>query len=198
VVSVLPLLVTARLTLRAWRPDDADFAYDMYSRPEVQRYLGRVPRVMADRSEAVAMIERLMALDEPVHGRWVAVRRDDAVAVGTVILKSIPASNGLPDTPSAELPPSGDTEIGWHFHPDAWGHGYATEAARAVLDHAYASSLTKVVAVTNPANLASQAVCLRIGLEARGLTSEYYNSECALFVGASGRPLEFRSTKRPK
>ncbi|CAN5161066.1 GNAT family N-acetyltransferase [soil metagenome] len=176
---VQPVLETDRLILRAWQPDDADFAFDMYSRWEVQRYIGREPRVMADRSEADALVERLAAND----GRWVVVRRDDAARLGTVILKSIPASDGHPETPAAELLPSGDTEIGWHFHPDAWGHGYAAEAARAVLDYAFSSGLTKVVAVTHPDNVASQAVCERIGLVRQGLTSKYYNTECELFVG---------------
>lgn len=178
---VQPILETDRLILRAWQPDDADFAFDMYSRWEVQRYIGREPQVMHDRSEAVAMIERLMSLDEPRTGRWVVVRRDDADRLGTVILKSIPASG-----PQQELLPSGDTEIGWHFHPDAWGHGHATEAAKAVLDYAFESGLTKVVAVTNPANLASQQVCERIGLVRQGLSHQYYNTECELFIGTRG------------
>ena len=42
--------------------------------------------------------------------------------------------------------------------------GYVAEAARAVLDHVLASGLPRVVAVTDPANSASQAVCERIGM----------------------------------
>ena len=79
------------------------------------------------------------------------------------------------------LEPSGDTEIGWHFHPDYWGHGYATEAAAAVLSYAFASGLEKVVAVTAPANKASQSVCLRIGMRHGGQTRRYYNALCELF-----------------
>jgi len=80
------------------------------------------------------------------------------------------------------LQPSGDTEIGWHFHPDYWGSGYASEAASAVLAHAWASGLERVVAVTNPENTASQAVCLRIGMRHDGQTDRYYNATCELFV----------------
>lgn len=97
--------------------------------------------------------------------------------MGTVLLKPIPASGD-----SVPLQPSGDIEIGWHFHPDFWGNGYATEAASVVLEHAFHSGLETVVAVTSPENLASQNVCLRIGLVERGLTDRYYNTRCALFV----------------
>jgi RimJ/RimL family protein N-acetyltransferase len=82
------------------------------------------------------------------------------------------------------LQPSGDTEIGWHFHPNYWGHGYATEAAAAVLAHALDSGLDKVVAVTAPANTASQRVCLRIGMTHRGQTDRYYNALCELYEAA--------------
>ncbi|MGN6197380.1 GNAT family N-acetyltransferase [Humibacter sp.] len=50
----MPVLETERLVLRPWRLDDhdIDFAYDLYSRWDVQRYIGRTPRVIADRAEA--------------------------------------------------------------------------------------------------------------------------------------------------
>lgn len=169
-------LSTERLRLRAWEPEDADFVYDMYSRWEVQRFIGLVPRVMEDRSEATRLIERCRSHIHPVHGFWAVERSTDAQLVGTILLKSIPASGEPP------LQPSGDTEIGWHFHPGYWGNGYASEAAAAVLEYGFAAGLGEVVAVTNPRNLASQAVCARIGMKHRGLTDRYYNTECELFV----------------
>jgi RimJ/RimL family protein N-acetyltransferase len=170
-------LVSERLDLRRWEVEDADFVFDMYSRWEVQRYIGRVPKVMEDRSEAVALIERLRSLDHPVHGYWAVAEKATRQLLGTILLKPIPASGD-----SLPLRPSGDTEIGWHFHPDSWGNGYASEAASVVLEHAFRSGLEKVVAVTSPANHASQKVCLRIGMVDVGLTDAYYNTSCALFV----------------
>ncbi|BCW20489.1 N-acetyltransferase [Arthrobacter sp. NtRootA9] len=209
-------LETERLILRPWEPKDADFVLDLYSRWEVQRFIGNPPRVMADRAEAEERIRVWRAMDHPVHAVWVVqLKGPDQQAnpanstspaqqanpaqpsnppqqtdpaqpripghskpalVGTLLLKSIPASG-------AELPlqPSGDTEIGWHFHPDHWGKGYATEAAAAVLAYAFNNGVPKVVAVTNPANTASQRVCTRIGLLHRGRTSRYYNALCELF-----------------
>jgi RimJ/RimL family protein N-acetyltransferase len=170
-------LETERLRLRAWTDADVDFIFDMYSRWEVQRFIGLIPRVMADRSEAEAAVARWRSLDHPVHSVWAVERRKDGQLLGTVLLKPIPASSDR-----APLPPSGDIEIGWHFHPDAWSHGYAPEAASRVLAHAFASGLDVVVAVTNTAHTASQAVAKRIGMSHRGQTTNYYNATCELYT----------------
>jgi RimJ/RimL family protein N-acetyltransferase len=176
-------LATSRLDLRPWKRDDAEFAFDLYSRWDVQQFIGRTPRVMTDPAAAVALVERLGAFEDPVHGYWVVVPRALQRPAGTILLKPIPASG-----PMEPLQPSGDTEIGWHFHPDYWGHGYATEAASAVLQHAFDFGLPRVVAVTHPENRGSQGVCERIGMRSLGRTNRYYNVECELFESASSSP----------
>ena len=56
-------------------------------------------------------------------------------------------------------------EIGWRLDRSFWGHGYATEAASAVLDHAFDKlELEEVVAVTVPQNVKSQSVMKRLGM----------------------------------
>ncbi|HEY0259802.1 MAG TPA: GNAT family N-acetyltransferase [Lacisediminihabitans sp.] len=172
-------LSTDRLTLRPWEPEDRDFVFDLYSRWEVQRFIGVVPRVMEDPADADLRIARWRELDDPPLGVYAVGLGVDGPLIGTILLKSIPASGPQPL-------PSGDIEIGWHFHPDAWGRGYATEAAAAVLARAIAAGLPRVVAVTHPLNSASQAVCRRIGMVHAGLTTAYYNTTCELFV-ATGR-----------
>jgi len=174
------VLRTDRLLLRRWDPSDpadVDFLFDTYSRWEVQRFVGRVPRVMEHRDEALGLAERWANHGDVLpYGIWAATRASDGDRLGTVLLKSIPASG-----PTEPLQPSGDTEIGWHFHPDAWGHGYATEGAAAVLAAAFETGYERVVAVTHPENRASQAVCRRLGMTALGLSDAYYNATCALF-----------------
>ena len=63
------------------------------------------------------------------------------------------------------MPEFGETEVLWSLHPDAWGNGFATEAARAALDFGFRTAeLGLIFAVTRPDNLASQAVMKRLGL----------------------------------
>ncbi|UWX97798.1 GNAT family N-acetyltransferase [Arthrobacter zhaoxinii] len=168
-------LETARLTLRPFTAEDADFVLDLYSRMEVQRFLGVDPKLMRDRSEATTLIEAWTRRDDGTCGIWAVQEQDTGKLAGTLLLKPIPASG-------PERKPSGDIEIGWHFHPDSWGKGYASEAGVAVLAHAFAAGLPQVVAVTNPANTASMRVCKKIGMIPRGTTDRYYNTVCELFT----------------
>jgi RimJ/RimL family protein N-acetyltransferase len=169
-------LETERLILRQWEPEDAGFVLDLYSRWEVQQFIGNPPQVMTDLQQAEERIRVWQAMDHPAHGAWAVQIKDTGELAGALLLKSIPASGG-----SLPLQPSGDTEIGWHFHPDYWGHGYASEAGATVLAYAFDSGLKKLVAVTAPANTASQKVCIRIGLVHKGQTGRYYNALCELF-----------------
>src|SRR5690242_1437818 len=96
-------LETPRLLLRRFRQDDADFVFDMYSRWEVQRFIGRVPRLMADRAEAVERVDRYAGLADPEpNGIWLIADRETEERYGTALLKGLPASG--PDEP---LQPSG-------------------------------------------------------------------------------------------
>jgi len=72
-------------------------------------------------------------------------------------------------------------EIGWQLHPDAWGQGYATEAARAVSVDAFARGQCRIIAVTHPDNHASQAVCRRIGMRHLAATTRCRDTSCELF-----------------
>ena len=59
-------------------------------------------------------------------------------------------------------------EAKWFLSPDHWGRGYATEAARAVIDEGFACGLTEILAWTMTTNLPSQAVMRRLGFEEIG------------------------------
>lgn len=173
-------LVTDRLVLRDWTRSDEDraFLFDMYRRPEVRRYLG-TGDVMTDTAEVDALLDRWVGLADGILGVR-AVETTDGRRLGSVLLKRIPWSSGAGDGRPDDI------EIGWHFHPDAWGVGYATEAASAVLALAERQGVRGLVAVTNPANTASGAVAERIGLRPAGETRDYYNATCALYVGLGG------------
>ena len=64
-----------------------------------------------------------------------------------------------------EVPFIGAAEIGWRLARPAWGHGYASEGARAVLDMAFGpAALDEVVSMTATTNRRSQAVMIRLGM----------------------------------
>jgi len=66
---------------------------------------------------------------------------------------------------NAALPCAPAVEVGWRFHPDHWGHGYATEAAAASLRFGFdEAQLQEIVAFTTTLNTRSQAVMERIGM----------------------------------
>jgi len=167
-------LASRRLLLRPWRDDDADFVLDMESRWEVVRFLGPSPMILRTREEALAAIRHRRGIDHPIHGSWAITARDGRL-VGDLLLVPIPLSAGeSPGTPA-------EVEIGWHLHPNDWGHGYATEAAKAVLNDAFGRGLAKVLAVTNPDNHASKAVCQRLGMTYLGRSTRYYDTAKELF-----------------
>ncbi|MFE2105185.1 GNAT family N-acetyltransferase, partial [Kitasatospora sp. NPDC059463] len=83
--------------------------------------------------------------------------------------------------------PHGEVEVGWHLHPDSWGRGYATEAARAALAKGFADGLTEIHAVVRPGNERSAAVCRRLGMTPRGRTSRWYGGEFDAFLATPDR-----------
>ncbi|WP_237090109.1 GNAT family N-acetyltransferase [Nesterenkonia sp. PF2B19] len=177
----LPTLLSTRLRLRAVTEDDAAFVQDLYARPEVTEFIGTTDWVETTQEQALARIHRYRAAAGRAAGIWLVETVEGRRPLGFALLKPIPWSVRLADT-RAQAGLAQDTEIGWHLHPDAWGHGYATEAARALLAHARRHGLTEVVAVTHPRNLASQRVAARIGMVHQGTTDRYYDTTCELFT----------------
>lgn len=160
------LLDTARLRIRDWTFDDAPTALDILSRIEVVKWLDDGPPVLCpDLDGARERIERWRGRDDPPLGHWAIEVTDggplDGRVIGTVLLLRLP--NG-----------DGEVEIGWHLHPDAWGHGYASEAAAAILRQGFAAGLEEIHAVTHLTNEPSKALCRRIGMEHQGVTHRWY------------------------
>jgi RimJ/RimL family protein N-acetyltransferase len=160
------LLRTERLRVRPWTLADDDLARlaDIYGREEVLRWLGGFPAPSPG-----GLVERwaqVHALDER-YGAW-AVERPDGVVAGTVLFKPLP--DGV-----------GEIEVGWHLHPDSWGRGYATEAARAVIARGFDAGVPEVYAVVRPGNEASVAVCRRLGMVPIGRLRRWYGVELDTF-----------------
>jgi RimJ/RimL family protein N-acetyltransferase len=112
---------TKRILIRPWRRAEADRLFDMLSRVEVVRWFSTPPKPWQHRKDAVAFIERWAASPaaDPRFGTWAAVERRSGIPAGSVILRPLPDGDR-------------EVEIAWHFHPDSWGKGLASEAAGAV------------------------------------------------------------------
>jgi RimJ/RimL family protein N-acetyltransferase len=145
---------TERLILRAWRDDDGEAFVTATNTPEVMEHLGGV---MAP-DELSGAVTRQQAL-QAEHGYcfWIVERRADGQLLGFCGLK--PGNVGSID---------GEIEIGWRLRADAWGHGYAREAAAASLDWGWANlDAPRIAAITVDANVRSWGLMERLGMVRR-------------------------------
>lgn len=150
------MIETPRLILRQWRESDrAPFAA-MSADPEVMDWLGGT---LLSREQSDAKIDVFVSqLDALGHGFLAVERKADGVFLGFIALAPIPPEPGLPK----------GVEIGWRLARRAWGGGYASEGAAAVLkDGLDRVGLAEIVSFTARTNLRSQAVMRRIGLRRR-------------------------------
>ncbi len=146
------MIGTGRLVLRAPVDADRDAIAAINADPKVGAWLGGV----RDRAESDGFVDRVQAhFARHGFGFYVVERRADRRVIGLT---------GIWNVPDEVAPLAGQVEIGWRFEPDAWGQGYATEAARAALDYGFDLSIDEIIAFTARANLASQAVMRRLGM----------------------------------
>jgi RimJ/RimL family protein N-acetyltransferase len=147
---------TARLRLRCWRPADREEFVRHLNTPAVMRWLGGVQ----DDAAYEAAFDRLEQYDRDFgHTLWIVERRSDGALLGFCGLKRI-------NSPGAPNP--GDFEIGWRLREDAWGQGFAKEAAIASLDLAFGRfGAPHVVALTVAGNSDSSGLMERLGMAYR-------------------------------
>ncbi len=146
--------VTERLSLRLITADDLDWFIELYGDPEITRYLGG----RRERSQVEQMMrDRILGYYDayPGLGIWMTVERETGARVGFHLLNTIQGESII--------------QIGFTLHRSAWGRGYATEMASAVLRYGFVDlNLPCIVGMADRANLASQRVLGRIGLHRNG------------------------------
>jgi RimJ/RimL family protein N-acetyltransferase len=158
-----PELITKRLLLRPWRADDAAAALGAYGSAEVARWLTPAMDQVSDEAAMRLVLQQWVAEDARLitpAGRWAVERREDGTLIGGATL--------LP------LPPDDEFEVGWQLHPQAWGHGYASETGLALARWAFDQGIEQVIAVVRPANTRAAAMVRRIGMEWVGETEKYH------------------------
>lgn len=147
---------TDRLILREWRDADAPGLGAICRDPRVMEFLGP----LQDDEEAAAAIGRQRA-HQASSGfcYWALERKADGQLLGFCGLQpepeAVPVIGGLPD-------------IGWRLAYDAWGHGYAREAATAALAWGFATLDEDAIwAITVPGNRRSWGLMERLGMQRR-------------------------------
>jgi RimJ/RimL family protein N-acetyltransferase len=146
----VPTLATSRLTMRGWRDDDAGPYAEITADPEVMRFMGGVLDLPQTWRE-IALFTGHWVLRG--YGLWV-VEREGAL-IGRVGLWQPAGWPGL--------------EVGWLLAREAWGHGYATEAARASMAWAWSElGADRLISFIDAQNLASARVAERLGMRPVG------------------------------
>ena len=151
------LIVTTRLRLRPLRHEDLDDLAEVYLHPLVMRWIGSITREDVER-ELARQIEHQRTLG---WSFWAVEDRRTNRMIGDCGLQ--PLEHHGPDV-----------ELGYDLHPDVWGRGLATEAARAVMRQAFGPlRLDHVMAVVKTDHVASQRVLEKAGLHRAGTRLAY-------------------------
>ncbi|MBB5956934.1 RimJ/RimL family protein N-acetyltransferase [Saccharothrix tamanrassetensis] len=142
---------TERLLLRPFTPADHAALHSWQSRPDVVRYLYGEPKTPEETAESLAMKAAVTWPSKEGEHLSLAVEREGEV-IGEAVLKWLNEQHR-------------QGEIGYILHPDHHGHGYATEASRAMLDLGFDHlDLHRIVASCDASNEASWRVMERLGM----------------------------------
>jgi RimJ/RimL family protein N-acetyltransferase len=152
---------TGRLVLRNWREGDLARFAAVTNTPGVMRWLGGP---LDDDALAATQARVLTCQARYGHCFWLVERKPDGGHLSGEVLGFCGLKRG--DAPDSTF--AGQFEIGWRLREDAWGQGYAKEAASAALDAAFDRfAAPEVVAITVIENTASWGLMERLGMRRR-------------------------------
>jgi RimJ/RimL family protein N-acetyltransferase len=145
-------LETARLLLRRFTLEDVPALYQLGTIPEIIRYAGNTPMASLDAARENLIKNPLRDYEVHGFGRLACVWRETGAVIGFSGVKHLDELD--------------ENELGYRFLPEFWGRGLATEAGRAVIDHARNSyRLNRLVSVIHPDNHASKNVVRKFGFK---------------------------------
>ena len=146
-------LQTARLTIRRFTAEDEDNLVSLNSDPEVMRYItGGLAEPGRDQIRDEIIPFHLASYDQhPGFGTWAADDIDTGEFLGWFHLRPRRSDGAI--------------ELGYRLRRPVWGHGYATEGSRALIDKGFAEhNIGRVMAEVMTVNLASRRVLEKCGL----------------------------------
>lgn len=150
------MLETGRLRMVGWREEHREPFARMNADPRVMEFF---PKLMT-REESDAMVERIQGVfEERGFGLWVLELKETGEFLGFTGL-------GVPRFEAWFTP---CVEMGWRLVPEAWGKGYASEAARRAMAFGFEEAgVEKIFSFTATVNVRSERVMQRLGMERLG------------------------------
>jgi len=170
------ILETDRLLLRDITMDDLEDMYTLHSDPLVQKYTGE-PIVDSIEKMSQAIEARLENTKKQGYSRWATLIKDTQEFIGW---------SGL-----AYLPEFDVVDLGYRFMPQYWGKGYATEAAKAILQYGFKTlGLEEIFAIALKEHKATMRVMEKSGMvfykigpyEPSSIDAVWYRSDRASFI----------------
>jgi len=149
-MSIHVILETERLVFREFTTEDAPLIYELNLDPEITRYTLDPVRDL-DHAHEILLGTILPQYTLHNHGRWAVLLKPTLSFIGWCGLKTRP-----------EL---AEVDLGYRFMKPAWGNGYATEAAKATLQHGFSNlGLDRIVGRALTGNGASIRVLEKCGM----------------------------------
>ena len=143
---------TARLLLRDWKDEDAAPFAALNADPRVREFF---PTVLTRAESDAAMAAARALIAEDGYGKYAVEEKASGEFIGYIGLAAV----------DFEVPFAPATEIGWRLRREAWGSGYATEGARAVVAEAFDRlGFDALVSFTAEWNRPSRRVMEKLGM----------------------------------
>lgn len=161
------LITIENFYFRAFKQEDLDILCDIYADPDVTEF-----SVKLNRQQVAKILERYLSryrdLGIAKFGAFTENGDKFVGGCGFDILHDPDSDrNPLPEKGSMNHLFQGDLELGYWFYKEYWGKGIANLLARTIVEYAFTKfpNLNRIVAVTDPDNIASQKVLKKIGFE---------------------------------
>jgi RimJ/RimL family protein N-acetyltransferase len=163
----MTILLTPRLRLEPITEAHFEGMHRMNSRPEVMRHISGMPETPEQTRASIERVKTRWA--DWGFSWWALIERDSGELVGAGGVQYLGHEPGNP------------LELGWRLHPDHWGKGYASEAARVMAQYAFDQlDAPLVCAVRHPDNAASARVMERLGMSYQGIET-WYGTDTAVY-----------------
>jgi RimJ/RimL family protein N-acetyltransferase len=146
----IPSIQTPRLLLRPWSPQDAETWFNLLQEDGILRYFPNPAPPRREKADTY-IAHHLAHWEKHGYGHWAVVTQDDDRVVGWTGLE--------------HLPELAETEVAYLLSKRVWGHGYASEAARAAIRFGFESAgLGSIIGLVHQDNIASISVLEKCGL----------------------------------